>query len=263
MAKNIVKIISLVMLCFVSEAQAQRSIFRTKDRADNLEGFDEQKFSWGFFLAANSYDYKLVLDPNYGMNGNQNAVLVKSSPSFGAGLIGKMRLNENLDLRLEPGLQFMQRELTFNTQFNDKYSLGTKTIEPFTPIELSGDLKVRNVKSTYIDVPLLLEFHGDRWYNSRPYAAAGVNYLVNLQSNESSSDDNQQAIFRTTTHNFGWSVEAGIQLYFNKFKLTPGFRGTFVTNNELVQDNKETPPYWAKAISTAQTRAFMFVLKFE
>lgn len=234
------------MLCFVSEANAQRSIFRTKDRADNLEGFDNQKFSWGFFLAGNYYDYKLVLDPQKGMNGNQNAVLAKSSPSFGAGLIGKMRLHENFDLRLEPGLQFVQRELTFNTG-GDLY-VGDRT---------------RTIKSTYIDVPLLLEFHGDRWYNSRPYVAAGVNYLANLQSNEGSSDDNLQSIFRTTTHNFGWSVEAGIQFYFNKFKLTPGFRGTFVTNNELVKDNAGTPPYWAGAISTAQTRAFMFVLKFE
>ena len=38
----------------------------------------------------------------------------------------------------------------------------------------------------------MLEIHADRWYNSRPYAAAGLNYLVNLQSNSSAADDNQQ-----------------------------------------------------------------------
>lgn len=238
-------------------------LFRTRDRMDNLEGFDDQKFSWGFFLAGNVYDYKLVLDPKYGMNGNLNAVQAKSSTGFGAGLIGKMRLHENFDLRLEPGIQFVQRELNFNTQANDRFAAGTATNEPFTPIPLTDADKIRSVKSTYIDIPLLLEFHGDRWYNSRPYAAAGVNYLVNLQSNQKSGDDNQQGIFRTTTHNFGWSAEAGIQFYFKRFKLTPAFRGTFITNNELVKDNPGTPPYWAGAISTAQTRAFMFVLKFE
>ena len=109
----------------------------------------------------------------------------------------------------------------------------------------------------------MLEIHADRWYNSRPYAAAGLNYMVNLQSNSSAAEDNQQGIFRSTTHNFAWSAEAGIQFYFSRFKLTPAFRGTFAFNNEIVSDNAGTPPYWTAAISTMQTRAFMFVLKFE
>lgn len=253
-------IIAAAGISFLSSAQ-----FRTRDRMDNMEGMDDQKFSYGFFLAGNNYDYKLVLDPKYGMSNDRlhNLVESKSSYSFGAGLIGKARLNENFDLRLEPGLQFVQRDLTFNTDKNSQYSAGTNTNEPFTPITMTDADRRRTVKSTYVDVPLLLEFHGDRWYNSRPYAAAGVNYLLNLQSNQKSGDDNQQGIFRSTTHNFGWSVEAGIQFYFSRFKLTPGFRGTFVTNNELVKDNAATPPYWAAAIATAQTRAFMFVLKFE
>ncbi len=230
---------------------------------DNLEGFDNQKFSWGFFLAANNYDYKLVLDPKLGMDGQKNAVQSKATYSFGAGLIGKMRLNDNFDLRLEPGLQFAQRELTFNTQSNDQYAGGTTFNDPFIPLTLTDADKIRTVKSTYIDIPLLLEFHGDRWYNSRPYAAAGVNWMMNLQSNSKSEDDNQQGIFRTTSSNFAWSAELGIQFYFSRFKLTPAVRGTFMINDEIVADNATTPPYWASAISTGKTRALMFVLKFE
>ena len=114
-----------------------------------------------------------------------------------------------------------------------------------------------------VDVPILIELHGNRWYNSRPYMAAGVNYIMNLQSNSSSDDDNLQGVFRTTTHNFAWSAEIGVQFYFSRFTLTPAVRGTFFMNNEMVADNPGTPPYWASAISTAQTRAFMFMLKFE
>ncbi len=239
--------------------------FRTRDRMDNLEDFDETKFSWGFFLAANNYDYKLTLDPKYGMseNGMQNLIESKASMGFGAGLIGKMRLDDSFDLRLEPSLQFVQRDLTFNTQFNDRFSGGSASNAPFIPVPLTDVDRFKTVKSTYIDIPLLLEFHGNRWYNSRPYAAAGINYLVNLQSNQKSEADNQQNIFRTTTHNFGWSAEIGMQFYFSRFKLTPAVRGTFFTNNEIVKDNATTPPYWATGISSAQSRAFMFVLKFE
>ena len=242
--------VSLLQSFFVSNAQISQ-LFRNKDRVEQREEQDTYPFSYGFFLNLNNFDYKMVLNPKYGMYNNQNLVQSKPTYSFGAGLIARMRLNDNFDLRLEPGLQFVDRELTFDTQVNS------------TELTLTNADRIRKVKSTYVDVPLLLEFHMDRWYNSRPYVAGGFNYLMNLQSNSTSADDNQQGIFRTTTHNFGWSAEMGIQFYFSRFKLTPGFRGTFFFNNELVSDNASTPPYWAAAMNTVQTRAFMFVLKFE
>ncbi|MNK25556.1 hypothetical protein D3C87_438830 [compost metagenome] len=266
MKQRLIKILSFaVLLSSNLQAQTYNNLFRTKDRMDNLEDFDLNKFSYGFYLAANNFDYKMNLSPIYGMDGNQNLVESKATYSFGAGLIGKMRLNEFFDLRIEPGLHFVQRDLTFNTfEHNSQYAGGTNSNPPFIPITEPGEEQIKKiVKSTYIDIPVLLEVHGDRWYNSRPYAAAGINYLVNLQSNQTSADDNFQNVFRSTTHNFGWTAEIGIQLYFSRFKLTPAIRGTFFTNNELVSDNATTPPYWTPAISTMQTRAFMFVLKFE
>ncbi|KPE52303.1 porin family protein [Chryseobacterium indologenes] len=252
-----------LVLASVNIAVFADAQFRTRNRMDKLEDFDEQKFSWGFYLNGNRLDYRIVLHPRYGMNGNQNLVKSKESYSFGAGLIAKWRLNDYLDLRLEPGLQFAQRQLIFETQSNDQYAAGTLTNPAFMPFPLTDKDKTREIKSTLVDVPVLLELHGQRWYNSRPYIAAGVNYIVNLQSNASSEDDNMQQVFRSTTHNFAWSAEMGIQFYFNKFKLTPAVRGTFFMNNEKVADNANTPPYWATAMSTLQTRAVMFVLKFE
>ncbi|QOW11862.1 PorT family protein [Kaistella flava (ex Peng et al. 2021)] len=261
MLKNFFKTGIVAALCFATFSNAQ--LFRTKDRMDNLEGFDEQQFSYGFFLAANNFDYKLVLHPKFGMDGQKSLVQTKSAYSFGAGLIGKLRLNDYFDLRVEPGLQFVEREIYFDTQSNDQFAAGTPANQPFTPRVLTEADKLRTVKSTYVDIPVLIEVHGDRWYNSRPYAAAGVNWMMNLQSNSKSEDDNQQGIFRTTASNFAWSAEIGMQFYFSRFKLTPGFRGTFMINNESVADNAETPPYWTSAISNAKSRAFMFVLKFE
>lgn len=260
MNKFLLKALVLASVNIAIFADAQ---FRTRNRMDRLEDFDQQTFSWGFYLNGNRLDYRIVLDPRYGMFENHNLVKSTESYSFGAGLIAKFKLNDYLDVRLEPGLQFAQRQLTFNTQSNDIYRDGSLTNAPFIPIALQDKDRIRDIKSTLVDVPVLLEFHGDRWYNSRPYVAAGVNYIVNLQSNSDSQDDNLQQTFRSTTHNFAWSAEMGIQFYFNKFKLTPAIRGTFFMNNEMVADNPTTPPYWSAAISTLQTRAIMFVLKFE
>ena len=252
-------IIAAFLVCSFANAQ----LFKTRDRADNREEDDLRLFGYGFYLAANNFDYKIVLDPNYGIFGTKNLVQAKASYGFGAGLIGRLRLNEFFDLRLEPGLQFVEREIYFDTQSNDQFAAGNAANPPFTPRVLSDVDKLRTIKSTYVDIPLLLEMHGDRWYNSRPYAAAGVNWMMNLQSNSNSDDDNMQGIFRSTTSNFAWSAEIGIQFYFSRFKLTPAFRGTFMTNNEIVADNATTPPYWTSAMASAKSRAFLFVLKFE
>ncbi len=269
MKQQLIKILSFaVLLSSNLQAQTFNNLFRTKDRQDKMEDFDLKKFSFGFYLAANNFDYKINLDPVFGMDGNQNLIESKANYSFGAGLIAKMRLNEFFDLRIEPGLHFVERNLTFYTfnHINELYPTGVLLPDgSYSQVITNPDetQTKKIVKSTYVDIPILLEVHGDRWYNSRPYAAAGINYLMNLQSNQTSTDDNQQNVFRSTTHNFGLSAEIGIQFYFSRFKFTPAIRGTFFTNNEIVSDNSTTPPYWTPAISTIQTRAFMLVLKFE
>lgn len=242
----------LIFSVLVLGFSLNKAQFRNNDRADRLEWIDHKKYNWGFFLNVNNFDYKLVLDPQNGMNKRVNMVESKPSYGFGAGLIGKMRLNDYLDLRLEPSLQFVDRELIFKGA--SVLAQKEHDIEAFTK---------RKVKSTYIDVPLLLEFHGLRWYNSRPYISGGVNWLVNIQSQQNSVNDNMQGTFRTVMNNFAWSAELGIQFYFSRFKLTPAVRGTFVLNNELVADYPNTPPYWAGALSSMNSRAVMFVLKFE
>ena len=211
MKKTLIKTFSLLFLGMFLFTQAQ---FRNRDRQDRRQEQDSYQYSYGFYLNLNQFDYKLVLDPIYGMgykNGRKKINLVQTKPtySFGAGLIGRMRLNDNFDLRIEPGLQFVERELTFKTKENSPALI------------LTANDTIRRVKSTYVDIPIMLEVHADRWYNSRPYFSAGLNYMVNLQSNSSATDDNQQGVFRSTTHNFAWSAEAGIQFHFSRFKLTP------------------------------------------
>lgn len=254
MKSQLTKISFLVLFSSFCLSQAQ---FRNKDRMDRSEGIDNNPYSWGFYLALSQYDFKLNPDKNLGMENGSPLIYSNASLGFGAGLIIRKRLDEYFDIRMEPGLQFVQRDLTFLSAARLPQYITASSVA-------SQDLITnRVVKSTYIDIPFMLEVHGNRWHNSRPFFSGGFNYLVNLQSNQNSTDDNQQGVFRTTSQNFGWSAELGVQFYFSRFKLTPAFRGTFFFNNELVKDNVGTPPVWAGALNTINSRAFLFVLKFE
>lgn len=210
--------------------------------------FDEKKFSFGYFLGTNLMSYKLVPKPNSDENSgvNENGLVYleqENSPGFSVGLIGRMKINDNFDLKTEPGVHFTSRNLYFKNVDNSIKS------------------NQREVKSTYVEIPLLLKAHGDRWVNTRPYIQGGLGYVVNLQSNENKEDDNEVGVFRTTTHNFNWQAELGIEIYFKRFKLTPSIKGMFFINNELVPD-VNTDNY-SNTLNSLKTRALVFSLKFE
>ena len=223
---------------------------------------DEKKFSFGYYLGVNTMSYKISPKAQYneipdatstddGVN-QYGLVYLDQQTKFGfsVGLIGKLKINDRFSLKTEPGVHFGQRTLIFT---NIDVSEGSG-LEP--------KYNHRDVKSTYIDVPLLLNYTGERWFNSRPYIQAGFGYANNLQSNENKEDDNSAKVFRTNANNFNWQAEMGIELYFKRFKLTPSLKGIFFLNNELVPDKPGTEGY-ANTINSLKTRALVFSLKFE
>lgn len=232
--------ILLISITATSFGQFRPSSEKTWHR----EEFDERQFSWGYFLGTNLMSFKVVPGEE-GVN-EQGMIYLRqeNKMGFSVGLMGKVKLHDNFDLKIEPGVHFAERSLYFGNVASETDS-------------------VRAVKSTYLDVPIMLKIHGDRWVNTRPYLQGGLGYTMNLQSNEKKEEDNKEAMFRMKTHNFNWQVEMGVELYFSKFKLTPSIKGLFFFNNELVQDNPDTPPYWAGSLKSLSTRAFVFSLKFE
>ncbi|WP_334125717.1 porin family protein [Empedobacter brevis] len=260
MRKNLIIALSLTV---ASIANAQ---FRPNtDRGENRTETDQKKFSFGYFLGTNMMSYKIVpkaqttnaptqTPDDDGVNDYGLVYLDQESKAgFSVGLIARMRVNDYIDLKSEPGLHFSQRILHFNNY-----------IDPSTGETTTDASKVsREIKSTYVEIPLLLNFHGDRWFNTRPYIQGGIGYMMNLQSNENKEDDNATGVFRTTTNNFNWQAEIGVEIYFKRFKLTPALKGMFFFNNELVPDKPSTAPYWAGSLNSLSTRAFVFSLKFE
>ncbi|WP_295809509.1 porin family protein [uncultured Apibacter sp.] len=233
--------------------------FRTREVMERYDDFDDQKFSWGYYLGMNYFDLKIHPNDEGLEHSGRYLVDVDSKGGFTVGLIGKMKVHDYIDLRLEPAMHFTQRDLIFN---NVQKIIDEEIANGLETTYTEQDVK-RNVKSTYLDFPLFLKFHGERWYNSRPYLQAGLSWLINLQSNEKKEKDNSNQTFRMKTNNFSYQLEAGVELYFKRFKMTPSVRGIFFFNNELVADNPGTPPYWAGALKSIHTRAVVFSLKFE
>lgn len=222
-------------------AQSVQAQIFSKERLANLETFDNRFLTWGYFLGFNNYDFNFDYIEE---NGNtETDITVDAQSGFNVGLIGDMRINDYVNLRLEPGLYFTQRNLTFP---------GFEKQKDFS----------REVKSTYIHVPLLLKISTKRLNNIKPFILAGVSTSLNLSSNMKNPDDNMQGEFRMTNSTSYYELGFGIDFYLFYFKFTPSIRGVFAISDELVDDNDPLSP-WTSNISKMSSRGVFVNFTFQ
>jgi len=229
-------VLLLAFLFFLQGANAQ--IF-SKERLSNLENFDKRRWTWGYFLGFNSYDFKFDYINELG----DDDIIVDANGGFNVGLIGDLRINEYLNLRLEPGLFYTERNLTF-PNFEEERDF------------------LRESKSTYIHIPLLLKVSTKRLNNFKPFIVGGISTSVNLSSDQNSPEDNRVGTFRMTEGTYYYELGFGIDFYLFYFKFTPSIRGVFAMNDELVRDFDPNSPYTGN-IEKMSTRGFFINFTFQ
>ena len=233
------RLILLLVIVFLAQS-AQAQLF-SKERLANLETFDNRFLTWGYFLGFNSYDFKIEYE-NQAQDDNTD-IIVEGQSGFNVGLVGDMRINRYINLRLEPGLYFAQRNLIF-PNFEEERDF------------------LRETQSTYIHVPLLVKFSTKRLNNFKPFVVAGVSRSFNLSSNQDNPEDNEQGQFRMTKGTNYFELGFGIDFYLFYFKFTPSIRGVFATSDELVRDEDPNSP-WTGNISSLSTRGIFVNFTFQ
>ncbi len=203
----------------------------------NIENKDKKILNYGYYLGLNQYDFK------FDYENNTDDILVNKSLGFTVGLIGELRLNEFLDVRIEPGLAYSARTLGFPGFTEERDA-------------------IREVKSTYINFPLLLKVSTRRLGNFKPFLIGGGSASLNLGSNETSLDDNASGTFRMKKMVYNYELGFGIDFYLEYFKFTPSIRGVFAITDELVRDNDPNSP-WTGNISALRTRGIFINFTFE
>jgi hypothetical protein len=239
---NYAKFYLVLFILFGITSYAQ--IFSTGSVQYNLEQKDAKSLTLGFYLGYNFLQYSIETNPEK-TGFDYPTVDTETNGGFNVGLILKKRINDYFDARFEPGVLLVDRTITFSKL--------NPSINPVSE---------RKKPSTFVYVPILLEVHGNRYKNSRPYLGIGAAYLYNLQSDEKSTNDNQNGTFRTKASNFAAQAELGVTLYFEKFKLTPSVKGLYFLTNEYVPD-KPTTLQQAETITDIRTSGIMLSLKFE
>lgn len=244
MLVNHKKYFLLILTLLASSLKGQYA--SVKERVTNLPNFDEKTIHYGYFIGFNSYDFKFEYTDEYYRINNYPDIQVNSTTGFNVGLIGDLRINRFFNIRIEPGLLYSQRDLIY----------------PNLPLFNSENDLIREVKSTYIHVPLLLKISAKRINNFKPYITFGTSVDYNLSSNAKNTDDNSSNVFRTRSKSLNYELGFGFDFYLYYFKFSPSIRGVFSIDNELISDYDIKSP-WTGNIKNMYSRGVVINFTFE
>jgi hypothetical protein len=244
---NKIFILTVALFCFLGHfTNAQYP--RVRETIINLPTFDDRFLHYGYFVGANSYDFKFSYNVDY-YESKFKDIEVQSSSGFNVGLIGDLRVNKYINIRIEPGLYYSNRDLIYHEH----------------PLFTNESDRFREIKSTYIHLPLMIKLSAARINNFRPFMLAGISTDFNLSSNHKNIDDNFSNIFRTEPQNFNYEIGLGFDFYLFYFKFSPSIRGIFSMQNELIPDSVTDPADspWTGVIEKMVSRGFAINLTFE
>ena len=205
----------------------------------NLPSFDEKKIRFGYYIGFNQYDLKINYneDPEY-------SIKINRGTGINVGLIGELKINENIRLSLEPGLYSNNKELIFNersqfTNYNDT---------------------IWKVKSNNVHLPILIKYSSKRVGNIKPYLKGGFSTSLNLGN----VDNNLESYGLVNNHfnktNFYYELSFGIDFYLRYFKFSPSVRGVFSLRNEKKKNIPDNP--WTGYVDKLFTRAIFVNFSF-
>ena len=205
----------------------------------NLPNFDEKKIRFGYFVGLNQYDFKI----NYNVN-PEYSIKVNRGTGINVGLIGELKINDNIRLSLEPGLFSNNKELIFNersqfTSYNDT---------------------VWNVKSNNVHLPILIKYSSKRIGNVRPYLKGGFSTSLNLGNIENNLESYGIVNNHFNKVNFYYELSFGIDFYLRYFKFSPSVRGVFSLKNEKKKKIPDNP--WTGYVNKFFTRAIFINFSF-
>ncbi|MCK9413416.1 MAG: PorT family protein [Prolixibacteraceae bacterium] len=271
------KFVLFVLLLQLTGALSPLSAQLTRD--ENLSRFDDRPLHFGFYLGANTMDFRMqhftdvIQNPVFDGNDNLKSrgevfyngihsyrvetYLLK--PGFSVGGVVNMRVNSVIDFRCTPGMSLGSRQVKFTDNIN-QYIIDPKIGAQLYP-GITTD-RYLSIPSAYIDFPVGFRYKGFRNGNLRPYIYGGAAYRRDLESKRIS-----ESVVHLNRNGYYAEVAFGLDTYFPYFRFTGEFKFSYGFNNLVRHDadlTSTTPlPYYGYVLEKLNSNIFSLIFYFE
>lgn len=232
----------VLLVCLLVFQAPAFSQMEKKKKVPNLPSFDYKPLHFGFLIGLNAMDFKvrhkLSADRPEGLE-NRYAEVVSLNPGVNIGIVSSLRLNKNLNIRFLPGISFGQRDLLYIQDGEQDQA----------PLE---------IKSTFLEFPLLLKFSGDRMTNFKPYVIGGINPRIDLAKTENDG-------LSLKSNDLYLEVGTGVDMYLNYFRLSTEIKISVGLRNVLNPGGTGEPEdvFYTDVLDRLSSRLFVFSFYFE
>ena len=218
-----------------------------QERKTQIRPFlDDRVWHYGFLVGMNIQDLSIANNGlpyinSSGMAEYWYADVPEYTPGFSVGILGELKANDWLSVRLIPTMHFGDKKVAFKEQ-------------------RSGKVVEQYVKSTYLSFPLDLKISADRFNNYRPYVVTGLAPVFDLTVKKG-----KELLVKKTDVMF--EVGMGLDLYYPFFKMIPELKFCFGLNNILEKKRTDLTDdsllKYSQSLDKAQSGMRVLTLYFE
>lgn len=231
----------VLFFCFFGMLHAQ------PEKVKNYRKFDNRIMHFGFTLGFNTADFTAYPVVGAYEKYKLTSVETKSQPGGQVGILTTVKLGHPVvRLRFIPTLSFQERLIRSYFENPD-------------PSETKEIMNEERINSVNLDFPLMLQFRTTRYNNFAAYALGGVQYSLDLQSQEKTPQSLTDPFIKVKKHDFQGQVGGGLEFFLPYFKFGLELKYSQSFGNVMIQDNS---PY-ARPIDRLYNRVWWFSLIFE
>ena len=245
MKRNTLWTMILFVLLMLAPIFGTGSLYAQERKIQNRPFLDDRVWHYGFLVGLNIQDLSLANNGlpyiNNGMVEYWYADVPEYTPGFSVGVLGELKANDWLSVRIIPTMHFGDKKVVFKEQ-------------------RSGKVTEQYVKSTYLSVPFDLKISAARFNNYRPYVVTGLAPTVDLTVKKG-----KELLVKRTDVMF--EVGMGLDLYYPFFKMIPELKFCFGLNNILESNRTDLKDAslqrYSDALDKAQNSMIVLTLYFE
>jgi len=245
-AKNIIPALMAAAWLVLAPLAGASACHAQERKIQNRPFLDDRVWHYGFLVGFNIQDMAIANNgfPYINENGIVEywyADVPEYIPGFSVGILGEIKANEWLSVRLIPTMHFGDKKVVFKEQRTGK------SVEQY-------------LKSTLLSVPVDFKVSAQRFNNYRPYVVTGVAPSFDLTVKKG-----KELLVKPSDMMF--EVGMGIDLYYPYFKLIPELKFCFGLNDLLERDRtdlkEDSMLKYSKSISEVRSRMITLTLYFE
>lgn len=207
----------------------------------NQPTYTSKPYHFGFYIGINYFDFLINHKGDMQNYPEFRAAITQVSPGYHVGIISDLRLAHYVNLRFNPTFSTMVRRIEFDA-FNPNFN--------------RRDIYLKEIESSFVELPIELKLSSKRIDNYNWYVLAGLRYNLDLASQERVDDDE---LFKLRRNDLSYEFGVGIDIYFEFFKMSPQIRGGWGFANLLVDDGS----IYVRTIDRILSRSLIFAITFE